>query len=232
MKGSFAKWRGNFLTGLAVVLPAIVSITVLVWLIDIVSNVTDTLLIFLPRSWTHERGGAGPLYWHYSLLALLVAVALITMLGRLARYYLGKKLIGAIDRLMSRVPLLNKVYGAVKQVNQAFSSSKKSAFQQVVLVQFPRPGMYSVGFITSEEHGEVGAKTGVKMLSVFIPTTPNPTTGFLVVTPDSEVTRLDMPVADGIKFIVSLGALVPDYAGKTGLPPALPAAPGPGTAAT
>jgi uncharacterized membrane protein len=227
MKGSFAKWRGNFLTGLAVVLPAIISIAVLVWLFDIVSNITDTLLIFLPRSWTHERGGAGPMYWHYSLLALLVAVAMISMLGRLARYYLGKKLIRAIDQLMSRVPLLNKVYGTVKQVNEAFSSSKKSAFKQVVLVQFPSPGMYSIGFITSEEHREVEAKTGEKMVGVFIPTTPNPTTGFLVVLRDREVTRLDMSVADGIKFVVSLGAIVPEYAGKIASPPGLPAPPSP-----
>jgi uncharacterized membrane protein len=232
MKRSFAKWRGNFLTGLAVVLPAIISIAVLVWLFDVVSGVTDTLLIFLPRSWTHERGGAGPMYWYYSLLALLVAVALITMLGRLARYYLGKKLIQAVDLLMSRVPLLNKVYGAVKQVNEAFSSGKKSAFKQVVLVQFPRPGVYSIGFITSEQHGEVEAKTGVKMIGVFVPTTPNPTTGFLIVLPERDVTRLDMPVADGIKFVVSLGAIVPDYPGKIASPPGLPAPPSPTAAIT
>jgi uncharacterized membrane protein len=231
MKGSFSKWRGNFLTGLAVVLPAIISIALLVWLFDVVSNITDTLLIFLPRSWTHERGGEGPMYWHYSLLALLVAVALISLVGRLARYYLGKKLIQAVDLLMSRVPLLNKVYGTIKQVNEAFSSSKKSAFKQVVLVQFPCPGIYSIGFITSEEHREVEAKTGEKMVGVFIPTTPNPTTGFLVVLRDREVTRLDMSVADGIKFVVSLGAIVPDYAGKTGPPPGLPTAPS-STAAT
>jgi len=227
MKGSFTKWRGNFLTGLAVVLPAIISVAVLLWFFDVVSGITDTLLIFLPRRWTHARDGAGPMYWYYSLLALLVAVALISLVGRLARYYIGKKLIRAVDLLMSRVPLLNKVYGTVKQVNEAFSSSKKSAFKQVVLVQFPYPGAYSIGFITSEEHQEVEAKTGVKMLGVFMPTTPNPTTGFLIVLPESNVTRLDMSVADGIKFVVSLGAIVPDYAGKTGVLPVLPAAPSP-----
>src|SRR6267154_1201033 len=106
--------------------------------------------------------------------------------------------------------MMNKIYGATKQVNDAFSSGNKTAFRTVVLVEYPRPGVYSVGFITSEPNEEIRAKTKEKVVCVFIPTTPNPTGGFLVLVPEDQVTKLDMSVADGIKFIVSLGAIPPE----------------------
>jgi uncharacterized membrane protein len=208
----FTQWRANFFTGLAVVLPAVLSIAVLVWLFGIVSNITDTLLIFLPNSWTHKDRGVGPLYWHWRLLALILTIILVSLMGRLTRYYIGKKVIEMLDAALLRVPLLNKIYGTIKQVNEAFSTNKKSAFRQVVLVEFPRAGQYSVGFVTGEQTQEVQAKTKEKVVGVFIPTTPNPTSGFLVFVPEDSLTKLDMSVADGIKFIVSLGSLSPEYA--------------------
>jgi len=207
----FARWRANFVTGLAIVLPAVISIAVVVWLFGTVANITDTLLIFLPKDWTHKAQGAGPMHWYWSLCALLLAVLLIGLVGGLARYYFGKKLIELVDLALLRVPLLNKIYGAIKQVNEAFSPSNKSSFKHVVLVEFPRPGSYSVGFLTGEDHKEVQQKTREHVLSVFVPTTPNPTSGFLVLVPENEVTKLDMSVADGIKFIISLGAIAPDF---------------------
>jgi uncharacterized membrane protein len=207
----FARWRANFFTGLAIVLPAVISIAVVVWLFGTVANITDTLLIFLPKEWTHKDNGAGPMHWYWSLCALLLAVLLIGLVGGLARYYFGKKLIELVDLALLRVPLLNKIYSAIKQVNEAFSPSNKSSFKQVVLVEFPRPGSYSVGFLTGEDHKEVQQKTREHVLSVFVPTTPNPTSGFLVLVPEREITKLDMSVADGIKFIISLGAIAPDF---------------------
>ena len=210
-RNHFARWRANFFTGLAIVLPAVISIAVVVWLFGTVANITDTLLIFMPKEWTHKDNGAGPMHWYWSLCALLLAVLLIGLVGGLARYYFGKKLIELVDLGLLRVPLLNKIYSAIKQVNEAFSPSNKSSFKQVVLVEFPRPGSYSVGFLTGEDHKEVQQKTREHVLSVFVPTTPNPTSGFLVLVPENEITRLDMSVADGIKFIISLGAIAPDF---------------------
>ena len=207
----FARWRANFFTGLAIVLPAVISIAVVVWLFGTVANITDTLLIFMPKEWTHKDNGAGPMHWYWSLCALLLAVLLIGLVGGLARYYFGKKLIELVDLALLRVPLLNKIYSAIKQVNEAFSPSNKSSFKQVVLVEFPRPGSYSVGFLTGEDHKEVQQKTREHVLSVFVPTTPNPTSGFLVLVPEHEITKLDMSVAEGIKFIISLGAIAPDF---------------------
>jgi len=129
----------------------------------------------------------------------------------LARYYIGKKIIDWTDRVLMRVPFLNKIYGAIKQVNDAFSGNKNS-FKTVVLVEFPREGIHSIGFLTSEQHDEVQQKTKEKVVCVFVPTTPNPTSGFLILVPEEKVTKLDMSVADGIKYIVSLGSLSPEYA--------------------
>ncbi len=201
------RWRANFFAGLAIVMPIVISVAVVVWIFQNVSNVTDKMLFFLPKSWIYPRtrdGGFGDKQWYWSWIALLWAVFLLCLIGRYARNYIGRKMIELLDMAMMRVPLLNKIYGAIKQVNESFSSNK-SSFKQVVLVTFPHGKSKSVGFVTGEQ---VGAD-GQKLVSVFIPTTPNPTSGFLVMVPPSEITVLDMSVADGIKFIISLGAIAP-----------------------
>jgi uncharacterized membrane protein len=211
-KRLIARWRANFFAGLAIILPAVISIAVVAWLFGTVANITDTLLFFLRVEWTHKNAGTGPMHWYWSLAALLLAVVLVSLIGSLARYYFGKKLIELVDLALLRVPLLNKIYGTIKQVNAAFSSGSKSSFKQVVLVEFPRAGQYSLGFVTGEQTQEVQVKTKEKVVSVFVPTTPNPTSGFLVLVPEKEITRLDMSVADGIKFIISLGSIAPEFA--------------------
>jgi len=210
-KKALIRWRANFFTGLAIVLPAVISIAVVIWLFGTVANITDTLLIFLPKKLTHRDQGAGPMHWYWSLWALVMAVMLIGLIGGLARHYFVKKLIELVDLGLLRVPLLNKIYSTIKQVNEAFSPSSKSSFKQVVLVEFPRAGQYSVGFLTGEDQREVQQKAKERVLSVFVPTTPNPTSGFLVLVPEKEITRLEMSVAEGIKFIISLGAIAPDF---------------------
>jgi uncharacterized membrane protein len=144
------------------------------------------------------------------MVALLLTCVLISIVGMLARNYMGQKLIESVDMSLLRVPLLNKIYGTTKQVNEAFTSGGKNSFKTVVMVEFPRAGMYSIGFLTGEADNEIRAKIQEKLLCVFIPTTPNPTSGFLVLLPEDEVTRLDMSVADGVKFIISLGSISPD----------------------
>jgi uncharacterized membrane protein len=213
---SMQRWRANFYTGLAIVLPAIISLAIVKWLFGTISNVTDILLFFLnwlpidPR-WIYVNSQSGEMLLHWKLVALALAVLLITLLGRFARHYLGRKTIQLVDVLMLKVPLLNKIYGAIKQVNEAFTMSKGSSFKQVVLLEFPRKGVYSVGFVTGDHHQEVQARTASPVVSVFVPTTPNPTSGFLVLLPEHEVIKLNMSVAEGIKFIVSLGAVAPEY---------------------
>ncbi len=209
-KSFFARWRASFFAGLAVALPAIVSIAAILWIFKTVSNLTDLLLFFMPKDITHETGGTGPMYWYWSLTALLLAVFLITLVGVLARYYIGKRMIEWLDSAMMQVPLLNKFYGAIKQVNEAFAGNQNS-FKTVVMVEFPSAGIYSIGFITNEQNGEVQQKTKARVICVFVPTTPNPTSGFLILVPEEKVTKLEMSVAEGIKYIVSLGSISPEF---------------------
>jgi uncharacterized membrane protein len=207
-----ATWNANFVTGLAVLLPAFITLAIVKWLFGTVSGVTDMLLVFLPTSWTHMNNGSGPMHWYWSLAALVLVLLLVTFVGVLARYYIGKQLIAWLDSVILRVPLLNKIYGTIKQVNEAFSSGKKTSFKTVVMVEFPCPGSQSVGFVTSEQNDLAGKTAGERMISVFVPTTPNPTSGFLLVVPESKARKLDMSVADGIKYIISLGAITPEPA--------------------
>jgi uncharacterized membrane protein len=209
----FARWRRNFLTGLVICLPALLTLAAVKWLFGTISTFTDTLLFFLPAFFKpeliYENGQNGPMFWYWSLLALVLAALLIACVGILGQHYIGKRMIEWLDTLMMNVPLLNKFYGAIKQVNEAFAGNKNS-FQTVALVEFPRPGSYSVGFVTSETQSGVIGQTGKNLVSVFIPTTPNPTSGFLILVPADRITKLDMSVADGLKYIVSLGAISPE----------------------
>jgi uncharacterized membrane protein len=211
-KSLFARWRASFLTGLAVVLPGVITLAVVKWFFGTLTSFTDALLFFLKycpldQKFVYVNGQSGAMCWYWSLLALVLAVVIVTVVGLLTRYYMGKRMIAWADSLMLRVPVLNKIYGTIKQVDEAFTSGKKSSFKTVVLVEYPREGIYSVGFITSEAEDEAQRKTGKKCVCVFIPTTPIPTAGFLILVPADKVTKLDMSVAEGFKYIISIGAL-------------------------
>jgi uncharacterized membrane protein len=213
-KSFFARWRRSFLTGLAVSLPALLTLAAVKWIFGTISSFTDTLLFFLPNFLAPDRiyrnGLDGQMFWYWSLLALVLAALLITGVGVLAQYYIGKRMLEWLDTAMMNVPVVNKFYGAIKQVNEAFSGDKNS-FKTVVMVEFPSAGIYSIGFITNEQNGEVQQKTKENVLCVFVPTTPNPTSGFLILVPEDKVKKLDMSVADGIKYIVSLGSISPEF---------------------
>ncbi|HZQ46457.1 MAG TPA: DUF502 domain-containing protein [Verrucomicrobiae bacterium] len=201
------RWRQNFFAGLFIVLPGVVSFGFVVWLFF---KITDTLLFFIPKSITHANDGAGDLFWYWRVVALVVAIVVVSVAGLLGRNYLGKRFLEAIDAFLCSIPLFNKIYGTTKQVNEAFASGNKTAFKTVVMIEYPRPGVYSVGFLTSELNKRCEGGLPQDMVCVFIPTTPNPTSGFLVLVPQAEVVKLDMSVAEGFKFIVSLGAISPD----------------------
>jgi uncharacterized membrane protein len=206
-KGLIARWHANFLTGLVVVLPALISLIVVVWLFRNVSSLTDTLLFFLPHKLTHGNQGEGPLYWYWSFVSLLLAISLICGVGVLARNYFGRKMIEWVEAAIMRVPFLNKIYGATRQVNEALTSGNKNSFKTVVLIEFPHPGSYSLGFITGEGLPEARARTQQQLVCVFVPATPNPTSGFLMLVPENKLIKLDISVAEGIKYIISLGSI-------------------------
>jgi uncharacterized membrane protein len=218
MKRFLAHGRADLIAGLAVVLPAAVSIAVVVWLFGTVSTLTDTLLLLVPSEWV--RSGEGPLHLYSRVVALLVAILLIWLVGRASRYYFGKKLIQGVDEILIRVPLLNRIYTGLKQIHEAFNTSKVSSFKKVVLVEFPRPGLHSIGFITGTQNAEAQARMQKRLLCVFVPTPPL-TSGSVILVPEADAIPLEMSVADGLKFIMSLGSVSPPYPAQD---PVLPAA--------
>jgi uncharacterized membrane protein len=133
----------------------------------------------------------------------------------------GKRALAITEAVIKRVPLLNKTYGFVKEVSHTLLGQEKTVFQRVVLVEYPRSGVYTIGFVTSEAGGEVQEKTQETVVNVFLPTTPNPTSGWLALVPREQVQDLDMSVAEGMKLIISGGAVVPPHPARP-TPPLAP----------
>ena len=200
MSETWKRLRNSFFAGLLVVVPVAGSVLILLgfftWLTD----------FMLPSALQQQM--LSPLY---RVLALVLFVALTTGVGWITRLVVGRQIIGVSETLISRVPVLNKTYSFIKEISQTLLSGRKTMFQRVVLVQFPRPGVYSIGFVTSETEGEVQAKTRETVINVFVPTTPNPTSGFLILVPREQLTELDMSVADGMKLVISGGAVAPPF---------------------
>jgi uncharacterized membrane protein len=138
-------------------------------------------------------------------------VVFVTTLGYASHYLFGRWLFRRMERLISHVPILNQVYRTTKQIVDTFQSQQREGFDKVVMIEFPRTGLYSIGFVTKHVEGEVRTRTGENFVNVFIPTTPIPTNGFLVICREQDLIRLDMSVADGMKLIISGGAIAPPY---------------------
>lgn len=197
--------RNSFFSGLLLLAPLAVTLMVFLWLIEKVGGSVRPLYdSFLP-----EPLRAIPFLW--DVLATVIVFVLITLLGFVSRYFLGKYILGVGERFLQTIPGVNSVYGSVKQIVQTFSSQNRNVFSKVVLIQFPRQGLYSIGFLTNTAQGEPQAKTTAEVWTVFVPTTPNPTSGFLIMVPKTEVVELDMSVGDGMKMVISGGAVIPPW---------------------
>lgn len=143
-------------------------------------------------------------------LGFVLLNVLLLLLGFVATNFFGKRIFAVWDRVMHRVPLINKIYATLRQIAELFlGPARAGSFGRVAIVEFPSPGTWGLGFVTSTEGGEASAKTGKKLCSLFIPSAVNPTTGFLLVVPEEKITYLDMTPEQAMKMIVSAGALVP-----------------------
>ena len=200
MSEAWKRLRNSFFAGLLVVLPAAASVLVVVGLFKWVTN------FMLPESLRTQM--LTPLYRIIALVAFIVFTMLV---GWVTRLMAGKRMVALGENIIGCVPLLNKTYGFMKEISQTLLSGRKTMFQRVVLVQFPRAGVYSVGFVTSETEGEAQEKTKERVINVFVPTTPNPTSGFLILVPREQLINLDMSVAEGMKLVISGGAVVPPF---------------------
>lgn len=186
LRDSFKKY---FITGLLVIIPIWATYYVLSGLLGVIDNMLGDLPGYL-------------LGLKFPGLGIITLVLFVLLVGILSANYIGKNIVRYSDSLVQRVPLVRGVYSTMKKIMETFSM--KQSFHGVGLVEYPRKGCYSVGFITGGLQGEDMGMTG-KFMTVFVPTTPNPTAGFLLILPEAEVQRLDMTVDQGMKFIVSLG---------------------------
>jgi|SRR3972149_2896117 len=186
------KLRAQFMAGIIVVVPVAATVLILVWVFNSIDGILQP---GVERVVGHTIPGVG----------FGVTVVLIYITGVVARNVIGKRLIKYSQSVMNRVPVFRGLYSGIRQILDAFAAPNKTGFMQVVLVEFPRKGMRAIGFITNEITG----KDGEKLMSVLIPTAPNPTTGFLQIVKEEDIVRTKISVDDAIKMIVSAGRMTP-----------------------
>ena len=203
------EWLRNwFITGIVVAAP----IGITIWLVwSFVSFVDNRIKPLIPTRWNPET------YLQFALpgLGIVVAVVGLTLLGALTANLIGKSLIRSGERIVNRVPLVRSVYSVLKQVFETFASQEASSFKEAVLIQFPRPGIWTVAFITNRNPGGEIATHVENAVAVFVPNAPNPATGFILyVTPD-QITPLEMTVEQAAKLVFSVGILTPEKTRNT-----------------
>lgn len=195
--------RKYLIAGLLVWMP--LGITFLV--IRAIVGLLDRTLLLLPQAYQPDN----LLGMHIPGLGVLLAVLLVLATGMIVANFLGKRMVIAWEHFLARIPLVRTLYAGIKQIMEAVLATDAKSFRKVLLIEYPRKGLWSVAFMTSDKLGEVQAKTGGKVISVFIPTTPNPTSGFVIMVPEDDVVELEMSVEDGLKMIISLGVAVPEW---------------------
>ena len=187
------KFRNYFITGVVVLIPIGVTVYLTLFVVKISSRI-------LPKEINPNH------YLPYDIpgLEIIISVILITFIGWLSLSIIGKRLLNIFNSVLQRIPILRTIYSAITQMTETFTKSSGEK-QNVVLVEYPRKGSWAVGFATKENSGEISNKTKQKLINVFVPTTPNPTSGFLLMFPKDEVIYLDLSFEEASRFIVSAG---------------------------
>ena len=196
-KSFFGSIRNNFIAGIVVLIPIGITLYLTLFFVKISSNI-------IPKEINPNH------YLPYNIpgLEIVIAVFLITVIGWISLSFLGKRLFNFVEAILNKIPIIRTIYSAVEQLIETFTKSKSDK-KNVVLVEYPRKGVYAVGFATKENTGEIKRKSGKEMINVFVPTTPNPTSGFLLMFPKDEIIYLDLTFEEASKFIVSAGSINP-----------------------
>ena len=200
------KFRNAFLTGLLIFLPLGTTIFVLNFLLDLFKEPVTRLAFQLGL--TEESFFFG-LETLLAALGLLLGILGLTLLGFLSNYVLGRFFISTTEKFLDKVPFLSTVYRSVKQIVETFGKENRAVFKSVALIEYPRKDCWVLGFVTGDASSDTEGLVGKKLTNVFVPTTPNPTSGFLLLVPREEVHYMDMSVGDGMKMLISGGAVVP-----------------------
>ena len=192
-----ARIRNYFIAGMVVLIPIGITVYLTIFMVSISSKI-------LPKEINPNH------YLPYNIpgVEILISILIITLIGWISLSFLGKKLLNLFDNLLKKIPILRTIYPAIGQMIETFTKSEKGK-KNVVLVEYPRKGSWAVGFATKKNSGEISEKTNKKLINVFVPTTPNPTSGFLLMFPEDEVIYLDLTFEEASKFIVSAGTSNP-----------------------
>jgi uncharacterized membrane protein len=202
--GIATRIRNYFLTGIVVAAPIGLTIYITTWFIDLVDNWFTPLI---PAAYRPDNF----LPVEVPGLGLIIAFVLLTLLGAITANFIGRTILNAGERLVARMPVVRSIYGAIKQIFETVISQSNQSFREVGLIEYPRKGIYSICFITTRTKNEIATRTGHELVSVFVPTTPNPTSGFLLFVPMDEITILDMTIEEGAKMIISAGLVEPPH---------------------
>lgn len=200
------RWlRNSFLTGIVVATPVAVTIALIWSFVRVVDRVVKPLI---PEAYNPETYLPGD----YTIpgLGVAIAVLLLTIIGALAANLFGRTLIGMGERLLDSVPLVRNVYGALKQIVETVFSGKQNSFKEVVLIEYPMKGLWVVAFVSAEGNETLKENISEDVIGLFVPTTPNPTSGFLLYTPRANTISIDMSVEEAAKLIISFGMVSPD----------------------
>ena len=191
------RFRNYFITGVVVLIPIGITVYLTLFVIKISSQI-------LPKEINPNH------YLPYNIpgLEILISIILITFIGWLSLSFLGKRVLNIFNNLLKRIPILRTIYSAISQMTASFTSSNKNS-KNVVLIEYPRKGTWAVGFATQDNEGEIKKKANKDLVNVFVPTTPNPTSGFLLMFPKEDIIYLDMSFEEASRFIVSAGTSNP-----------------------
>jgi uncharacterized membrane protein len=189
------------ITGLLIWLPLAITL----WVLDIILATLDRTLLLLPASW-HPDALLG---FHIPGFGLILSVLIVLVTGVLAANIIGERLVRWWEGLLSRIPIVRSIYSSVKQVSDTMLSPKGNAFRQAVLVEFPQRGQWAIGLVIGDPGDAIERAIGEKSITVFVPTAPNPTSGYTIIVPLHELRELDISVDDALKFVISLGVVTP-----------------------
>ena len=205
----FNYFRNNIIAGLFITIPIIISIIIIVFIYGKLTSWSISLFAYIP--WVGALANQFPFSELIKIASLLVILFLVFLIGILARNTIGSKIIAFTEWLLLKVPMFNVIYSTMTNIGNAIKNQQDGMFHKVVLFEYPRRGIYSIGFVTNEKNTwEVNNKIDEKLISVFLPTTPNPTSGFLLLLPQKDLTYLKMPVADAMRLVISGGVITPE----------------------
>lgn len=195
-----------FITGLLIWVP----LAITAWVLSLIASVADQSLRLLPESMTpHTLLG-----FDFPGTGIVLTLLIIMTTGLLAANFIGQRLVGWWEKLLARIPVVNSIYNSVKQVSDTLFSSSGNAFRKALLIQYPRQGSWTIAFLTGKPGGDVVNHLPGDYVSVYVPTTPNPTSGFFLMLPKSEIIELNMEVDEALKYIISMGVVTPPASTK------------------